>query len=405
MSIFFSSSQDLSLPVEIYPEAAEGQFSFKQFYKRRINRIVPALIAVLAATGMLGIILLSPADLVRLAKCTVASVLSVSNIFLWREYGNYFFANAAEAPLLHTWSLGVEEQFYLVWPVITVGLARLRPKHAAILLAAMACAGLIASEFALNRVASSSYYLLPTRFFELMIGGLLVLPVFERPLPNIYVSHLCRLLGYSLIACSLFYLDSSSPFPGINALLPCCGAAFIIFAGKIPLAASRLLTARPMVFIGLISYSLYLWHWPIIAYLNYLNIEIGAATASAALAAAFLFAWASWKYIETPLRRGGNSLAFSAVFAEAVRIAFYDYDCTQRGSNPYARLTPAFRCPGFAARTGGSDETGRDPPPMPRSYRALSDSAGFKMQARHRKTGAGWAHDWELFRQPLYRTD
>jgi peptidoglycan/LPS O-acetylase OafA/YrhL len=298
---------------KIYPEAADGRFSFKQFYKRRINRIVPALMAVLAVTGMLGAILLSPADLVRLAICTISSVLSVSNIYLWREYGNYFSANAGEAPLLHTWSLGVEEQFYVVWPFVIVALARLRPGRAAVLLALMAVAGAMASEFAVNRVASASYYLLPTRFFELMMGGLLAFPVLGGLARNVQIVRVCRGLGYGFIAWALLFLDGSSPFPGVNALLPCAGAALIVFAGMNPRSESRFLTARPLVFTGLISYSLYLWHWPVIAYLNYLNIEIGAATGIGAAAVSFLLAWVSWRYIEAPLRRSGNSLGFAAV--------------------------------------------------------------------------------------------
>jgi peptidoglycan/LPS O-acetylase OafA/YrhL len=312
VDIFFVIS-GFVITTKIYPEAAERRFSIREFYKRRINRIVPALVAVLAVTGACGAFLLSPADLVRLAFCTIAAILSVSNIYLWREYGNYFSANAEEAPLLHTWSLGVEEQFYIVWPLAILALARLKPGHAAAALALLTVIGVAASEYAVGHVASASYYLLPTRFFELMIGGLLAFPVYGAAASLKGLQGVCRIAGYALIAWSLFALNGSSPFPGVNALLPCAGAALIVFAGMRPTPRPLLLTARPVVFTGLISYSLYLWHWPIIAYLNYLNVEIGAVTAAGVIAASYLLAYASWKFVETPLRRNGNAVAFSSV--------------------------------------------------------------------------------------------
>jgi peptidoglycan/LPS O-acetylase OafA/YrhL len=183
------------------------------------------------------------------------------------RYGNYFAANASEAPLLHTWSLGVEEQFYLIWPLFILLLVKIS-RYAAGALAFLTLGAIALSQFGTGIVASASYYLLPARFFELMIGGLLALaPARKHTVAR--NSGLCSILGFALIGVGVFWLNKESPFPGANALWPCLGTALLIWAGKNSRAASPwILTCPPMAFLGLISYSLYLCHWPIIACLN-----------------------------------------------------------------------------------------------------------------------------------------
>lgn len=309
VDVFFVISGYL-ITSQIYKEAANGTFSIKQFYKRRINRIVPALLTVVVVTLICGILILSPADLVRLSASSVYSIVGLSNVYFWREYGNYFAGNASEAPLLHTWSLGVEEQFYVIWPLLLLGLIKLNRRYTAVVILLLTVCAIVVSEIAVGIVASASYYLLPTRFFELMIGGLLSVIVIHRCPASKNQSRICLFVGLALIGGSLFWLNKSSSFPGINALWPCLGATLVIWAGSAQSVASRILTNRPMVFIGLISYSLYLWHWPFIAFLNYLHISIGPLIGAVVFLGSILLAWLSWKFIEVPMRRTGASASF-----------------------------------------------------------------------------------------------
>jgi peptidoglycan/LPS O-acetylase OafA/YrhL len=299
----------------IYGQIRNNSFSFADFYRRRINRIIPALFGVIAGVSAIGLAILAPMDLMRLFTSAVYAAFATSNVFFWREYGNYFSSGVDEAPLLHTWSLGVEEQFYIVWPIALLLVSRLKPRIMFALMAFGLLVTVAISEFGVQNAASASYYLLPTRFFELLIGCALAIFVFHRGAPfGTYVSNVLGLAGLTLTLGSLFYLRSTSIFPGINALYPCAGTALLIAAG----ADSRSLTARlfalkPMVFIGLISYSLYLWHWPLIAYANYVGMKIGIVEGAAILVASMLIAWLSWRFVEMPFRRSGTGKSFASV--------------------------------------------------------------------------------------------
>jgi peptidoglycan/LPS O-acetylase OafA/YrhL len=314
VDIFFVISGYL-ITSQVYREQIAGTFSLREFYKRRINRIVPALLVVICATLIPGCILLSPGDFVRLAKSSAFALFGASNIFLWREYGNYFGGSPSEAPLLHTWSLGVEEQFYLIWPLLIALLLKLSRRHTLATLSVITVLALALSHIALGIVPSASYYLLPARFFELAIGGVLALYVAGRPSgPTPGAALAGFIAGLALIGCSLSPIIADAPFPGVHALWPCVGAALAIWSGRAEHAAFRIVSNKPMVFIGLISYSLYLWHWPIVAFLRYTNIAIGPGVAGAVFSASILLAWLTWRFIETPLRRTGRALGFSRVF-------------------------------------------------------------------------------------------
>jgi peptidoglycan/LPS O-acetylase OafA/YrhL len=313
VDVFFVISGFL-ITSQVYKEALHRNFSIVQFYKRRINRIIPALFTVIAASLIVGTLILSPVDLIRLAKSSIYALLGLSNIFLWREYGNYFSGNASEAPLLHTWSLGVEEQFYVIWPILILIIIKFNKMYITSILA-LICIGAIAfSEIATGLVASASYYLLPTRFFELMIGGLLALLITHKRPGSRFYTELCFFSGFALIGGSLFFLSKSSAFPGINALWPCIGAALLILAGNSKSTLSKALDNRPMRFIGLISYSLYLWHWPIIAYVNYMGFTIGFLVGASIFLASILLAWLTWKFVEVPMRRSGSNFKSRQVF-------------------------------------------------------------------------------------------
>lgn len=313
VDIFFVISGFL-ITSQVFSEVKRNAFSLKGFYQRRINRIVPALVTVLLATVIVGAFILSPVDLVRLNVSALLSLLGVSNVYIWMKYGNYFAANAHEAPLLHTWSLGIEEQFYLLWPLFIVLIYRLAPRYVLPIMGIGVVVAIGVSEYATGVFASAAYYLLPTRFFELMLGGLLGIYLYQPRIMGKLTAHGIALVGFLLIGYSLFGLNAESAFPGLNALIPCLGAALLILAGSGD-TRSRLLASRPMVFIGLISYSLYLWHWPLIAYLNYLEIPINLPVGVMLIASSIILAWLSWRYVEVPFRRNGATWRFSRVFA------------------------------------------------------------------------------------------
>jgi peptidoglycan/LPS O-acetylase OafA/YrhL len=302
VDIFFVISGFL-ITSQIYSGALDGSFSIKQFYKRRLNRIMPALLVLVFVCLLAGFFILSPADYIRLATSAPLSFSGLSNFYFWREYGNYFAGDTNEAILLHTWSLGVEEQFYLIWPLFLIFIFKLRYRYLLLMMIAIFISATIFSEYAVGVVASASYYLLPTRFFELMMGGILsiVMIRWNTTLYSMRYVNAAKITGYLLLLYSLLILNKDVSFPGLNALFPCLGSVLLIFSGSAGYQ-SKLLSNKVLGFLGLISYSLYLWHWPIIAYINYLNISIDAKIGGEIVIVSTILAWLSWRFIEKPFR-------------------------------------------------------------------------------------------------------
>ena len=303
VDIFFVISGFLITSI-IAPALARGEFSLAEFYVRRSKRILPALFTVLAATLIAGLVMLTPSGLAQLGTSTMAAAAFVSNVAFWLDTG-YFDAAAEMKPLLHTWSLGVEEQFYLLWPVALLVLAKLR-----VALRIPVLLGLAAS-FALSCVIvawdqATAFYLLPTRAWELMAGAVLALDI-VKPFERARARNVAASLGLALIVAGLVALDADRDFPGAAALLPCGGAALLIQAGRGgDNWVGRLLSLRPLVFVGLISYSLYLWHWPLLVFGRISQDAPLTLVQSFSLAAiAFVLATATWKFVETPFRARG----------------------------------------------------------------------------------------------------
>lgn len=287
----------------ILREQAAGKFQLATFWSRRIRRIVPAAAALSAATLLAGAMLLFPVDYAELGESALAHQVLVANIYFWQHTG-YFAGPADLKPLLHTWSLAVEEQFYVVYPLVLMVLHRYGRRKMFALLTVVAGLSLIASELGVRSSPSATFYLLPTRAWELLLGGLLCfLPVPAERQKSLFP--LAGLVGLGMIlACALWYTRQTK-FPGLAALPPCLGAALIMHsnAGRLNFTG-RLLSLRPVVFIGLISYSLYLWHWPLLAFSRYwLGEELPPGVVLGVLAASLVLATLSWRYVETPLRR------------------------------------------------------------------------------------------------------
>ena len=282
-------------------QAANEAFRYRDFYGRRMRRILPALFAMVAVATPFSLILLSPRNLEHAGLGMMATSAFWSNVLFGQET-HYFDAAATTKPLLHTWSLAIEEQFYLVFPLIMVGLRRWpRARYATIAAIAVLSLGVSVGHLGTR----GSFFSTPFRFWELALGALLALaPI---PMPRRWMADLESLVGLGLIAWAVFVFNEQTPFPGPNALVPCLGAAAILHAGiGRPSLVGRLLSLPPVVGIGLISYSLYIWHWPVLVFYRFVNLgDPGAVATAVLLALIFVLSIVSWRWIEEPFRRRG----------------------------------------------------------------------------------------------------
>lgn len=317
----------------------EDTFSYKEFYLRRILRIFPALIVVLSFCYVLGWFVLLPKEFQQLGKHMVGGAVFVSNLFFWQEAG--YFDNASETkPLLHLWSLGVEEQFYIVWPCLLL-LAWKRRTNLLKVAAFFIAVSFPVNVYALHvDDAVQAFYSPVARFWELLLGGLLayiqmhtipveqyvsqglnrlvgVLPGGSRfALRPVTLQNWLSALGALLIVAAMFFVDRHHTFPGWWALLPTVGAFLIISAGPKAVVNRLILSARPMVWVGIISYPLYLWHWPLLSFATIMeNKTPSLGLKASAVALAFLLAWLTYLFVERPIRFGRRSKTKIALLA------------------------------------------------------------------------------------------
>jgi peptidoglycan/LPS O-acetylase OafA/YrhL len=299
VDIFFVISGFLITSM-IYTEVSQGRFTLWKFYERRIRRIVPALVAVILLFAPVGWYLLLPPDFHEFNRSAAAALLSAANIFFWWTT-DYFNRESEAQPLLHTWSLGVEEQFYILFPLLLMALrGRSKVAHRWIF-GAIAAVSLVLSQAALRVEPTFAFYWLPSRAWELMVGSLLAVGAPPAPASR-PVREGLAFAGLIAIAASVLLYNERTPFPGVPAVLPCAGAALLIWTAPGTLTG-RLLSLRPLVFIGLISYSLYLWHWPLLVFSRMAfgsSPLLTAGVVGLSVAAATL----SWRYVEAPFRYG-----------------------------------------------------------------------------------------------------
>jgi peptidoglycan/LPS O-acetylase OafA/YrhL len=289
----------------IAAELRAGSFSLVRFYERRIRRIVPALVFVSAATTAMAVGLLLPDELERFASSLVAAAFSVSNVWFFNHSG-YFDSGSGTQPLLHTWSLGIEEQFYIVFPLLLMAVVRWRPLWLAKAIWLTFAVSLVASIAFLPEHPLGAFFLLHARAWELLAGAIVALGLVPRPASNAQ-REIGVTVGLAAIAFAIVAYDKKTPFPGAAALLPCIGTALAIWAGTdARTIGGRLLTWKPLTALGLVSYSLYLWHWPLIVFAKLVSSERLAASEQVALAAAALaLAILTWYFVERPFRRRG----------------------------------------------------------------------------------------------------
>jgi peptidoglycan/LPS O-acetylase OafA/YrhL len=303
VDIFFVISGYL-IGGHIFSAACAGKFSFLGFYQRRAKRILPAFYGMLLFTIAAALLLMSPHEARAFAITAVSAVLSASNIYYWHST-DYFTTSANLQPLLNTWSLGVEEQFYAVIPLLMVLLARIRRSLVMPFILIVCVLSFSLAWFELTSHPNNVFYLLPERAWELGAG--VALAVIELTRKRIRIplalSQLIGLVGLALIAAPVFILNSSSRFPGPAVLPSVLGTALLIAAPE-SVINQKLLSLPPMVFIGKISYSLYLWHWPLLAYLSLASGgQLALRAALPAVGISFVAAVLSYYAIEQPFRR------------------------------------------------------------------------------------------------------
>lgn len=305
VDIFFVISGYLITSI-IMADHAGGGFSIVRFYERRARRILPALFLVIATFVPLAWAWMTPHHLKEFAQSIVATVLFAPNIYYFLKSG-YFELGTEERPLLHTWSLGVEEQYYIIFPwLVTLCLLRDR-RVLQVVLVATALVSLLCSEWASHRHAASNFYLLPCRAWELALGSMLVLGVPARWGAGRVVQPQLRgalaLVGVALMVIPMFAYDKETRFPGFSALAPTLGASLVITFGRPDTWVGRALSVRPVVGIGLISYSLYLWHQPLFAFARIQSTGALSGWSFVLLGlAAIALAYLTWRFVERPFR-------------------------------------------------------------------------------------------------------
>jgi len=281
-------------------EIGSGRFSLSGFYERRARRILPALFFVMMACLPFALMWMLPSEMKDFSRSIISVIFFSSNILFWRE-DSYFAANAELKPLLHTWSLSVEEQFYIIFPVFLIFVWRLGSRNVMLILSAVTLCSLALAEWGSGHKPTATFYLAPTRAWELLAGALCALLMADKMRKP---SNALSAAGLAMIVFAVLAYDSSTPFPGLYTLVPVVGAALIILYAREGTWVARLLSMRAFVGIGLISYSAYLWHQPLFAFARLRSITEPSHGLMATLAVAvFLLAWGTWRWVEQPFRR------------------------------------------------------------------------------------------------------
>jgi peptidoglycan/LPS O-acetylase OafA/YrhL len=318
----------------ILPQIESGTFSFTQFYVRRINRIFPALVLILAASFAIGWVILVPGEFRQLGTHIVGGSTFSSNFILWREAG-YF--DSPDKPLLHLWSLAVEEQFYLIWPAVAlfVWKRRLSVRWTVVLL--------ITVSFALNAWAvmssrgTAAFYSPAMRFWEIMAGALLVHAEInsrrdDKEPGSLAARNVLSLIGVGLLVVAFVELTRDTAWPGWWAALPVVGTILLIAAGKDALINRHIMSNRAVVYVGLISYPLYLWHWPLIVMARMVNARpLSVTRMSAVVATSFVLAILTYHVIERPIRFGSRKTRSAKILLVALAIVGLVGFAAQRG--------------------------------------------------------------------------
>ena len=301
VDVFFVISGYLITSI-IWRQREASRFSFVEFWARRARRILPALFVMMAAVLAVGWFLMAPKDYEELGRSVRYQVMFVSNLLFMRQEG-YFDAASDLKPLLHTWSLAVEEQFYFVFPLLLTLLCS-RFKHWRLALFSLLLVSFGLSVWAVAQHPEKAFFLLPMRAWELLAGAMLAVAPARQSRLTPGAAQGISLLGMGLILVAVFGYDNSTPFPGAAALLPVLGVVALIWANEHQSTwVGRVLSTRLMVGLGLISYSWYLWHWPVFVFGSYAGAqEFGPVLTGGLIALTLILGYLSWRFVETPFR-------------------------------------------------------------------------------------------------------
>jgi peptidoglycan/LPS O-acetylase OafA/YrhL len=305
VDIFFVISGYLITRI-IFAGIQDGSYSVVGFYDRRIRRIFPALISLYLACIVLAFFTNFPSEATSVGKSVIASTFFVSNIFFYGRSG-YFERDSETNPLLHTWSLSVEEQFYVLFPLLVFAIRKFNQGTRVRIISAVALASFLAACYMVKVNASAAFYLVQYRAWELALGSLLAIDAF--PKPRRWIAEAVAAIGLALVCGSFVFISRTLPFPGITALAPCVGAAAIIYANSSgQTVVGDFLSFRPLQFTGLISYSLYLVHWPAIVFFRLFH-EPSRIEKVLLVLVSIVLATISWRFIEKPFRKMPHRLS------------------------------------------------------------------------------------------------
>jgi peptidoglycan/LPS O-acetylase OafA/YrhL len=322
VDVFFVISGYLITSI-LLEELDTGTFSIRRFYERRARRILPALFFLMAVVTPFAWAWLMPSDLKDFAGSQIATTVFASNVWFWLHTG-YFDSAADLKPLLHTWSLAVEEQYYILFPLILSLSWRLGQRISLATIALLAAASLLIAQWGVSHAPAATYFLLPARAWELLVGSFIALYLRTNPrLPAELVADGLSLAGIALIAVPMVTYTDQTPFPGLAALPPVLGTALIILFASPENLAGRLLSLRPVVGTGLLAYSFYLWHQPVFAlYRQRFGDEAFHDHVPLLVLLSFAMAALSYRIIEQPFRRKASlrqlKLAMLACFSLAI---------------------------------------------------------------------------------------
>ena len=308
VDVFFVISGYLITSI-IRRDIEAGSFSIARFYERRIRRIMPAFFVVILAVLVAAYTWMLPDEIVPFGKSMRYALLSFGNVYFLSAAQDYFNSDAAQAPLLHTWSLGVEEQFYFIFPFVLLGLSKFCKSRRVMGLSVLGLlvASFVACLLKASTSAASCFFLLPYRAWEMLAGALLTFLPMSSMRPK-WVMTLAGWLGLGLILASMTLVSETGFRPGVMALGACTGSMLLIAAGASAqgrFSAFRVLSWAPLVGLGLISYSVYLWHWPLIAFRGHYLPDTTHANHAILALVSLVLGWASWKWVESPFRRPG----------------------------------------------------------------------------------------------------
>lgn len=363
VDVFFVISGYLITSIILLQKSA-GTFSLIRFYENRVRRILPALFLVMFACVPFAWFWLLPDDLRQFSQSVAAVVVFASNILFWRQSG-YFDTASELKPLLHTWSLAVEEQYYLVFPLFVLAMWRFGRRWIVGSLIIIATLSLIAAHWGAYHKPIATFFLLPTRGWELLTGALTAFycnayaPSQRVLMANLRVCQLGSALGMAMIGAAVLLFDKSTPFPSLYAAVPVIGTVLVIICAHPTTVAGRVLGSKILVGIGVMSYSIYLWHQPLFAFVRHRSLTEPSPTFLWGLSVAALgLAYLTWRYVETPFRQKGRvdrvTVAWVAGFASVVGLTLGGaMTYADNLSNPYAVSS---QLEGTFARTSRAQE-------------------------------------------------